>query len=56
MIRTFGHIFLVKIQISLRIRADWSESSLSEFWIAKYARFLHADNKDIIDCADAQDD
>ena len=41
MIRTFGHIFLVKIQISLRIRK---------------ARFLHADNKDIIDCADAQDD
>ena len=25
-----------KIQISLRIRAVWSESSLGEFWIAKY--------------------
>ena len=32
----------IEIQISLRIRAVWSESSLSAFWIAT---FLHADNE-----------
>ena len=35
-----------KIQISLRIRAVWSESSLGAFWIAKDAMFLYADNED----------
>ena len=35
-----------KIQISLRIRAVWSESSLGAFWIAKDAKFLPADNED----------
>ena len=35
-----------KIQISLRIRAIWSESSQGEFRIAKDAKFLHADNED----------
>ena len=35
-----------KIQISLRIRAVWSESSQSAFWIAKDRKFLHADNED----------
>ena len=44
--RTFGHVRPAKIQISLRIRAGWSESSLGAFWIAKDAKFLHADNED----------
>ena len=44
--RTFWHVLPTKIQISLRIRAVWSESSLSAFWIVKDAKFLHADNKD----------
>ena len=42
--RTFGHVHPAKIQISLRIRAVWSESSLGAFWIAKEATFLDADN------------
>ena len=32
---TFEHVRPAKIQISLRIRAVWSESSLCAFWIAK---------------------
>ena len=32
--RTFAHVRQAKIQISLRIRAVWSESSLGTFWIA----------------------
>ena len=43
---TFGHVRPAKIQISLRIRAGWSESSLGAIWIAKDAKFLHADNED----------
>ena len=43
--RTFGNVRPAKIQISLRIRAVWSESSLGAFWIAKDASFLHADNE-----------
>ena len=43
--RTFGHVRPSKIQISLRIRAFWSESSLGAFWIANNAKFLHADNE-----------
>ena len=35
-----------KIQISLRIRAYWSESSLGGFRIAKEAKSLRADNED----------
>ena len=35
-----------KIQIRLRIRAVWSESSLGAFWIVKEAKFIHADNED----------
>ena len=54
--RTFRHVLSAKIQISLRIRAVWSESSLGAFWIAKIAKFLHADNEDWSDCADAQAD
>ena len=44
--RTFGHVRPAKIQISLRVRAVWSESSLCTFYIAKDANFLHADNED----------
>ena len=35
-----------KIQISLRIRAVWSESPMGAFSIAKDRKFLHADNQD----------
>ena len=35
-----------KIQISKRIRVDWSEPALAFFWIAKDAKFLHAENED----------
>ena len=48
--RTFGHARPAKIQIRLRIRAVWSESSLGAFWIAKEAMCLHADNEDWSDC------
>ena len=44
--RTFGHVRQAKIQISLRFRAVWSESSLRAFWITKDAKFLHVDNED----------
>ena len=37
---------LAKIQISLRIRAVWSESSLGAFRIAKDAKILYADIED----------
>ena len=43
-----------KIHISLRIRAVWSESSLSAFWVPKNAKFFHADNAS--DCANARTD
>ena len=45
--RTFGHVRPEEIQISLRIRVVWSDSSLGTFWIAEDVKFLHADN---IDC------
>ena len=38
--RTFRHVRQAKIQISLRIRAVWSESSLGALYIAKAAKFL----------------
>ena len=44
--RTFGHVRPEKIQIRLRIRAVWSESSLGAFLTAKDAKFLYADNED----------
>ena len=44
--RTFEHMHLAKIQISLRIRAFWPESSLSAFWITKDEIFFHGDNED----------
>ena len=31
----FGHVRPAKIQISLHIHADWSESSFGVFWVAK---------------------
>ena len=43
--RTFGYVRSAKIQISLCIRAVWSESSLGAFAIAKNAKFLQADNE-----------
>ena len=52
--RTLQHVCLAKIQISLSIRAVWWESSLGAFWIAKDAKFLHADNENWSDCADAK--
>ena len=36
-----------KIKISLRIRADWSESALGAFWIAKDTKFLHAHHENM---------
>ena len=42
---TLGHMHPVKIQIRLRIRAVWSESSLGVFCIAKDAKFFHAENE-----------
>ena len=44
--RTFVHVRQAEIQISLRIRAVWSESSLGAFWIAKDAKCLHGDYED----------
>ena len=41
------HLCPAKIQISLRIRAVWSESSLGGFWIDKDAKFHHVDNEDL---------
>ena len=45
--RQEGHMRPAKIQISLRIRTGWPESSLGAFsWIAEEIKFLHADNED----------
>ena len=38
--RTLEHVRPAEIHISLRIRAGWSEFSLSAFWIAKDAKFF----------------
>ena len=45
---TIEHVRPAKIQIRLRIRAVWSESSLGAFWIAK-----DADNEDADQTAQA---
>ena len=42
----FGNIQPVKMNVSLRIHAVGSESSLGTFCIATDAKFLHADNED----------
>ena len=44
--RTFRDVRQAKIQIRLRIRAVWSESSLDSFWIGNDTKFLHVDNED----------
>ena len=44
--RTLDYMRTAKIQISLRMRVIWLESSLGAFWIAKGAKFLQADNED----------
>ena len=38
--RTSGHVRPANVQISLRIRAVWSEFSLAAFWIAMDANFF----------------
>ena len=43
---TFGHVRPVKIPVSPRIRAVWSETSLGAFQIVNDAKFLPADNED----------
>ena len=43
---TFGNVRPAKIQISLRIRAVWSESSLCAFRIANDAKFIRENNED----------
>ena len=43
---TFEHVCPAKSQISLHIHVVWSESSLGAFWMAKDAKFLHADKED----------
>ena len=53
--RTFRSVCPAKIQISLRIRAVWSESSLGAFWIAKAVKCLREDNE-WSDCSNAQSD
>ena len=47
----FGHVRPAKTQISLRIRAVGSKSSLGAFWIASDAKFLHANNEDSVQTA-----
>ena len=42
----FGPAGPAKMQIRLRVCAVWSGSSLGAFWIANYAKFLHAANED----------
>ena len=45
-LHNFGHVRPEKIQISLRIRAGWSESSLGTFWIVKEAKICNVENED----------
>ena len=54
--RTFRYERPARIQIRLRIRAVWSESSLGAFWISQDSEFLHADNTDSLVAVDAQAD
>ena len=53
---TKWHVRPAKTQISLGIRPCWSESSLCAQWVVKDPIFLHADNEDWSDLADAQAD
>ena len=52
--RTFRHVPVAEIQISLLCRALWSKSSPGAFWIAKDANLPRANNED--SDADAQAD
>ena len=45
-IPTLGHVRPAKVPVSLCIPAVCKESPLGAFWIAKDAKFLHADNED----------
>ena len=54
--RTFGHVRPAKIQISLRIRAVWSESSRGTFWIHMDAVSPSGQRKHWLDCTYAQAD
>ena len=51
--RTFGHVRPAKIQIRLRIRAVWSESSLGACRMAKDAVSSYGQRRLWSDCADA---
>ena len=51
-----GHMRPAMIQISLRIRAVWSESSVYALWRVKEVKFLRADDEDWSHYADAQTD
>ena len=42
---TLVHVRPSKTQVSPRIRAVWSESSLGAFWTAKDINFVYADNE-----------
>ena len=42
--RTFVHVHLANIPISLCVREVWSESSFGAFWTAKDAKFPRVDN------------
>ena len=50
--RIYDQVRPVKTKIRLRIRAVWSESSLSAFWIAMDGKFLHTDKEDWLYCTD----
>ena len=54
--RAFGHVHSEKIQISSRICANWSDSSLTRRILDSRVKFLHADNEDWSDSADVQAD
>ena len=43
--RAYEYVRPAMIQISLRIREVWSESSLGAFWMAKNGKFLSADDE-----------
>ena len=53
---TFWHVRPEKIQISLRIRAVWSESSMGTLSIVMDAKLVRADNEDSDQTVDAQAD
>ena len=44
--KTFiGHVCQAKIQINLRMREVWQQSSLGSFWTAKDVKCLHEENE-----------